>query len=169
MFDAPYCTSCGEKEHSNGYGCNNPKCTKYYKIKAITSKLSEDKMEKVKQVMISCSYEHYEIDYTNHRGETATRKISPVSLCFGESKYHNGRRLILNAIDIDKMQYREFSFDDIHAWRELKAPETQQTTTHLCSTCLVNKVPECIPTTIKFASDTNDSIISCQNYRDALV
>ena len=33
MFDAPYCSSCGEKEHYNGYGCNNPKCKKYYKIK----------------------------------------------------------------------------------------------------------------------------------------
>ena len=33
MFDAPYCFACGEKEHKNGYGCNNPKCKEYYKLK----------------------------------------------------------------------------------------------------------------------------------------
>ena len=33
MFDAPYCWCCGEKEHKNGYGCNNPKCKEYYKLK----------------------------------------------------------------------------------------------------------------------------------------
>lgn len=92
-------------------------------------------MENSKTVMISCSDNHYEIDYTNYRGETATRKISPVSLCFGESKYHSGRRLILNALDINKMQYREFLFDDIHAWREIKtAPEIQQPTNGVLAT-----------------------------------
>lgn len=33
MFDAPYCWCCGEKEHKNGYGCNNQKCKEYYKLK----------------------------------------------------------------------------------------------------------------------------------------
>jgi len=33
MFDAPHCWCCGEKEHKNGYGCNNQKCKEYYKLK----------------------------------------------------------------------------------------------------------------------------------------
>jgi len=33
MFNAPHCRCCGEKEHKNGYGCNNPKCKEYYKLK----------------------------------------------------------------------------------------------------------------------------------------
>ena len=35
MFNAPHCCYCGKKEHKNGYGCNNPKCKEYYKLKEL--------------------------------------------------------------------------------------------------------------------------------------
>jgi hypothetical protein len=35
MFNAPYCWCCGKKEHFNGYGCNNPDCKEYYKLKEL--------------------------------------------------------------------------------------------------------------------------------------
>ena len=35
MFNAPHCQYCGKKEHKNGYGCNNPDCKEYYKLKCV--------------------------------------------------------------------------------------------------------------------------------------
>jgi hypothetical protein len=47
MYEAPYCWCCGKKEHFNGYGCNNPECKEYYKLKELKlgAKTSNNKLK----------------------------------------------------------------------------------------------------------------------------
>jgi predicted DNA-binding transcriptional regulator YafY len=57
------------------------------------------------------------IDYTNHRGERAWRRIAPIELRFGQTEYHPEWQWLLDAIDVSKGQARTFAMDDIHATR----------------------------------------------------
>lgn len=58
-----------------------------------------------------------EIDYTNHRGERALRKIIPKTIEFGSTEWHPTGQWLLNAWDIDKMADRSFAMNQIHSWR----------------------------------------------------
>ena len=40
-----------------------------------------------------------EVIYTNHRGETRLRRLTPFCLWFGRSPYHNGEQWFVNATD----------------------------------------------------------------------
>lgn len=58
------------------------------------------------------------IDYVNHRGERALRRIVPVRLHYGVTAYHAEPGWLLDAYDLDRNAARTFSMRDIHAWRE---------------------------------------------------
>lgn len=51
--------------------------------------------------------------YTNYKGETADRTVTPQRLFFGEMPYHNGPQWFLDAFCHDKRARRTFAFNDI--------------------------------------------------------
>lgn len=58
------------------------------------------------------------IDYTNHRGERATRRIVPVYLWWGFTDWHPTEGWLLHAFDLDKQAYRDFAWSGIHGQHE---------------------------------------------------
>ena len=56
--------------------------------------------------------EEITIGYTNYRGEYSVRRILPIRLWVGETKYHPDRQLILTALDLDKNEERDFAVKD---------------------------------------------------------
>lgn len=54
-----------------------------------------------------------EIDYINWRGKRAKRKIRPVALLVGKTKWHPERQLLLKAFDFGKDEVRLFAVRDI--------------------------------------------------------
>lgn len=58
------------------------------------------------------------IDYTNWRGETATRRIIPISIWFGSTEWHKQAQWLLKALDIEKNAERDFALKDIHDWAD---------------------------------------------------
>ncbi len=63
------------------------------------------------------------IDYTNHRGERAKRRIRPKDFIFGMNAYHKTMCYLLVAFDIEKDAERTFAMKDIHSWEEVKPSE----------------------------------------------
>jgi hypothetical protein len=59
------------------------------------------------------------IDYTNHRGERATRYITPLpgGIKFTSSEWHPEPQWLMSAFDVDKQVWRDFAMKDIHGWR----------------------------------------------------
>ncbi len=53
-----------------------------------------------------------EIVYTNYRGETSTRTITPISLWYGCTKYHPQEQWFLHAYDHTKRARRDFALLD---------------------------------------------------------
>jgi predicted DNA-binding transcriptional regulator YafY len=53
--------------------------------------------------------------YTNWKGETSLRKVLPCCIRYGHSEYHPEDQWLLEAIDLDKMDYRTFALDGILA------------------------------------------------------
>lgn len=54
--------------------------------------------------------------YTNHRGETADRRVIPCCLRFGSTEYYPEPQWLLECIDLDKLQeggYRTFALKNI--------------------------------------------------------
>ena len=51
--------------------------------------------------------------YTNWRGETRERTITPQFIWYGESEYHKGKQWFLRAIDLEKADVRDFALADI--------------------------------------------------------
>jgi predicted DNA-binding transcriptional regulator YafY len=60
-----------------------------------------------------------QILYTNHRGETAWRKIRPKGLWFGTSDWHPEEQWFLCAVDVDRGLHRTFAMDAIKGWRRI--------------------------------------------------
>lgn len=58
------------------------------------------------------------IDYTNHKGERAIRRIRPVSIRHDTSEYHATPQWILRAYDMDRDVWRNFAMRDIHSWNK---------------------------------------------------
>lgn len=58
------------------------------------------------------------IDYVNHKGERAWRRILPVRLYYGVTQHHPEPGWLLVAYDLDRDAARTFAMRDIHAWRE---------------------------------------------------
>ncbi len=60
--------------------------------------------------------------YKNHRGETATRTVSPISVRFGSTEWHPERQWLLKAFDHEKCAEREFAMADISALAQAQEP-----------------------------------------------
>jgi predicted DNA-binding transcriptional regulator YafY len=56
------------------------------------------------------------IDYTNHRGERATRTITPRGINWGSTEWHPEPQWLLLAWDHGKNAFRDFAIKDIHDW-----------------------------------------------------
>lgn len=65
-----------------------------------------------------------DIQYTNYRGETATRRIIPDErgLRFGANQWHTEPQWLLAAWDVDKQAYREFAMSGIMSWMQVIDP-----------------------------------------------
>ena len=53
------------------------------------------------------------IVYRNWKGVEATRRIFPVDLWWGKTKYHQKEQWFIKAIDLDKRENRDFALVDI--------------------------------------------------------
>lgn len=58
------------------------------------------------------------IDYTNHRGERAFRRIIPHSVYYSSNNRWHGAGWILMAMDQEKKAFREFAMRNIHKWED---------------------------------------------------
>lgn len=56
------------------------------------------------------------IDYTNWRGERSTRKVVPQQIFFGSNEWHKDPCWLMEALDVDKDEFRCFSLHTIHSW-----------------------------------------------------
>ncbi len=56
--------------------------------------------------------------YTNWKGETRNRTILPVSIEFKATQWHPEAQWILNAIDLEKQEPRNFAIKDIKEWNQ---------------------------------------------------
>jgi len=52
------------------------------------------------------------MQYTNYRGETRVRTITPMETFWGSNKYHPAPQHLLRAFDHDKNAVREFALAD---------------------------------------------------------
>jgi predicted DNA-binding transcriptional regulator YafY len=60
-----------------------------------------------------------EIDYTNHRGERAMRRVRPLRFLHGANEWHKEPCHQCLALDLEKMEPRYFALQGVHLWREL--------------------------------------------------
>ncbi len=51
--------------------------------------------------------------YKNWRGETSIRKVMPIKIWYGSTKWHPQEGWLLKAMDLDKDAERDFSIKDI--------------------------------------------------------
>lgn len=83
---------------------------------------AEDALEKAQAMF---NKRDVEIDYVNHRGERAWRKVRPADFgfCPNGTPHHRGQRgWYMTAFDYGKQAYRDFKIEDIKGWKEI-APE----------------------------------------------
>jgi hypothetical protein len=52
-------------------------------------------------------------EYKNWEGEIAVRKVLPIKLWWGKTKWHTKKGWLLKALDLDKKEERDFSVKDI--------------------------------------------------------
>lgn len=64
------------------------------------------------------------IDYTNWRGERATRLIRPLRIEYGSNEWHPEEQWFLVAIDLERNQQRYFAMSEIHNWDAKKSPDS---------------------------------------------
>lgn len=58
------------------------------------------------------------IDYTNWRGVRSIRCIQPITLIFGQNKWHTPDQWLLSAIDLeDDNVFKTFAMQNIHSWK----------------------------------------------------
>lgn len=53
------------------------------------------------------------IEYKNHRGEVAERRIRPERIWFGETEWHPEPQWLMEAFDFDRMATRSFALRDV--------------------------------------------------------
>jgi predicted DNA-binding transcriptional regulator YafY len=51
--------------------------------------------------------------YTNWKGETASRRIIPMSVRWGSNEYHPEAQWLVEGYDVDKAEYRTFALAGI--------------------------------------------------------
>ncbi|MCK4819112.1 hypothetical protein KA005_25290 [bacterium] len=52
-------------------------------------------------------------EYTNWEGKTAVRKVRPIEIWYGKTKWHPKKGWLLKAIDVEKGAERDFALKDI--------------------------------------------------------
>ena len=57
------------------------------------------------------------IDYTNHRGERAMRRVVPKRVWFGTTPWHGEPQWLLTAFDLDRQAQRDFALSEIHGFK----------------------------------------------------
>lgn len=57
------------------------------------------------------------LEYTNHRGETATRRVRPIRLWRGSTPWHLEEQMLLDAHDLGKNEVRTFAIAGVLSWR----------------------------------------------------
>lgn len=67
------------------------------------------------------------INYTNWRGETRDRNITPVEIWYGSNKKHTASQWFLKAIDIDKGEQRDFAMTSINKMNNYTINEAKKT------------------------------------------
>lgn len=50
--------------------------------------------------------------YTNYRGETSVRSVTPISIEFGRTDWHKKPQWLMSAYDNDKKAHRQFALSD---------------------------------------------------------
>lgn len=50
--------------------------------------------------------------YTNYRGETSVRNVTPIYIDFGETDWHPEPQWLMRAYDNDKKAFRDFALRD---------------------------------------------------------
>lgn len=55
------------------------------------------------------------LDYTNHRGERALRRVVPKRVWFGSTAWHPADEWLLEALDLDRQAQRDFALSGIHS------------------------------------------------------
>lgn len=60
--------------------------------------------------------EEIKIEYCNHRGEIAWRRVVPDRIRYGGSEWHKEDQWILEAFDCDKGLTRSFAIKSILRW-----------------------------------------------------
>ncbi len=58
------------------------------------------------------------INYTNHRGQRANRRIRPTGLAFTSNEWHKELCWMVMARDLDIDEDRTFPLKSIHNWEE---------------------------------------------------
>jgi predicted DNA-binding transcriptional regulator YafY len=53
-------------------------------------------------------------EYTNWEGKIATRKVLPIKVWYGKTKWHPTEQWLLQALDLEKNEERQFALKDIH-------------------------------------------------------
>jgi len=56
---------------------------------------------------------HKALEYKNWEGKVGTRKVGPIKIWHGRTKWHPKRQWFLKAIDLDKKEERDFALKDI--------------------------------------------------------
>lgn len=51
--------------------------------------------------------------YVNWEGKTAIRKVEPIEIWYGSTKWHPKKQWFLRAIDVEKKEERDFALRDI--------------------------------------------------------
>lgn len=66
------------------------------------------------------------IDYTNHRGERAYRRIHPLKVSFEYTEWHRVSQWLLEAVDLDKSAVRKFAMSSIHDWFSIEEAQAAE-------------------------------------------
>lgn len=67
------------------------------------------------------------IDYTNWRGERAVRHIRPTGrAAFENNEWHHETQWLLEAVDLDTGETRQFALSSIHSWTPAFVGRKQQ-------------------------------------------
>lgn len=51
--------------------------------------------------------------YTNYKGETRPRNITPINFWYGHTEYHKDDQWFIKALDNEKNQVRDFTVNDM--------------------------------------------------------
>ena len=71
-------------------------------------------------------YGDVEIDYTNHHGERAIRRIIPRHIFWSSgNEWHPEPQWLLYARDLEKDADRTFAMKDIHSWKPIDPEQTE--------------------------------------------